>query len=185
MNRQAKKRRILAFLLLLAVVAGAWGNVLAAAFCPRIASARACCLKHKSHPSQSPETHDMHDMDMRETVDMQMGDMQMDMSAESTEEATTQKQIERLAEVEQSSEATAVDQPIETCAHCLSHSQLPLGSVTLRETESAKRSADVSAPQLVQIISFSALPSPTVNPREHAPPGDNSPRHVLINVFRI
>ena len=180
------KRAIFTFFLLLAFTAGASRNVLAAAFCPRIASVRACCLKHKSHPSQSYETHDMHDMDMGEMADMQMGEMKMDMSAESSEEASTQKQIEPLAEVEQDTEATAVDRPIETCSHCLSHSQLPLGSVTLRETESAKRSADLTAaPQVIEQVSLTALPSLIVDQREHAPPGSSSPRHILINIFRI
>ncbi len=180
-----KGRSLFAAFLLLAFIAGAWGNVLAAAFCPGMASVRACCLQHKSHP-QSSETHDMHDMEMGEMADMQMSEMKMDMSAESTEEASTQKQIEPLAGVEQDTEAPAIEQPIETCSHCLSHSQLPLGSVTLRETEAAQRSADlIAAPQVIEQASLTALPSLIVDQREHAPPGSSSPRHILINVFRI
>jgi hypothetical protein len=177
---QIKKRVIFTSFLLLAFMTGAWGNVLAAAFCPHIGSLRACCLKHKSPPSPSAETHEMHDMDM------DMGEMQMAMSAESTEDSATQKPVEPLAELEQDSQATVVDQPIETCSHCLSHSQLPLGSTTLRETESAKRGADLTAaPQVIGQVSLTALPSLIVDQREHSPPGSSSPRHILINVFRI
>ena len=185
MNRQAKKRPILASLILLAVVAGAWGNVLAAAFCPHIVSTHACYL-NSSHPSQSLDAHDMHDMDMGQVADMQMGEMQMDMSAEFTDEASTQEQSEPIAEVEQNSGTTVVDQPIETCSHCLNHSRLPVGSVTLREAESAKRCANLTAaPQVIEQVSLTTLPSFMFDPREHAPPGSSSPRHILINVFRI
>ena len=174
------KRAVFTSFILLAFIAGAWGNVLAAAFCPRLGSTLSCCLKHSSHPSQSPETHDMHHMDMG-----QMADMQMDMPAESTEEASTQKQSEPLAEVNQDAGPTALGQPVETCSHCLSHSQLPLGSITLHETESAKQRADLTAPQLAQDTALVSLPRLIFDPREHAPPGDSSPRYLLINVFRI
>ena len=175
------KRAIFTSFLLLAFTAGAWGNVLAAAFCPHMGLVRACCLKPDSRLSPSAAIHDMRHMDMG-----RMADMQMDMSEESTQEASTQKQTEPLAEVEQTTGATVVDQPIKTCSHCLNHSQLPLGSVTLRETTSAKRCSDVTAaPQVIEQISRATLPSLILDPREHAPPGDPTPRHVLINVFRI
>ena len=80
--------------LLLAFMAGAWGNVLAAAFCPRIGSAHECCLKHTTHQSSA---HEMHDMDM--------GDMQMEMSAKSIEETSPQEQIEPSVEVAQNNRA--------------------------------------------------------------------------------
>src|SRR5207244_4101533 len=107
------KRGMFTCFLLVAFIAGGLGNVLAAAFCPRIGLARACCLKHHSHPSQSPETSGIHHMDMD-----QGADMQMDMSAESTEEISKQEQIESLVEVDQNAGATALGQPFETCSHC-------------------------------------------------------------------
>jgi hypothetical protein len=174
------KRAIFTSFTLLVFMAGTWGNVLAAAFCPRLGSALSCCLKHDSYPSQSPETHDMHHMDMG-----QMADMQMDMPAESKEEAWTQEQSQPSAEVDQNAGASALGRPVETCSHCLSHSQLPLGSITLHETESGKRRAALTAPQLAQDTALVSLPRLIFDPREHAPPGDSSPRYLLINVFRI
>lgn len=167
-----KKRSIFTFFLMLAFVAGAWGNVLAAAFCPHLGSTRACCFKRASH--SSPSSNEMHGMDM--------GDMQMDMPAASTEEAVPQ-QVLSTAELDR--DVSALELPVETCAHCSNHSQLPLGSFALRETESAKRCADLTAPQAMQQVSFATLPSLILEPREHAPPGEPSPRHILINVFRI
>jgi hypothetical protein len=174
------KRAVFTSFILLAFLAGTWGNVLAAAFCPRIGSTLSCCLKHNSHPSQSRETYGMHHMDMG-----QMADMQMDMSAESPAENSTQEQRQPLAEVSQDAGPTTLGQPVDTCSHCLNHSQLPSGSVTVRETESAKRRATLTAPQLVQDAALVSLPRLIFDPREHAPPGDSSPRYLLINVFRI
>ena len=172
-----KKPSIFTFFLMLAFVAGAWGNVLAAAFCPHLGSTRACCLKQATH--SSPSLNEMHDRDMS---DMQM-DMQADMPAESTEEASPRQVV--LTEVEPDRDVSALELPAETCAHCLNHSQLPLGSFALRETESAKRCADLTAPRGKQQVSLATLPNLILEPREHAPPGEPSPRHILINVFRI
>jgi hypothetical protein len=173
------KRVIFTSFLLLAFLAGALGNVLAAAFCPRAGSARACCLRHNSHFSQARENHGIHDMDMG-----QMAEMPIEMPAEPIKETSHQQQIDPLVE-NRSAAATALDQPSETCSHCLNHSQLPLGSVTLRETESAKRSADATVSPLVPQTALVSLPGLIFDPREHAPPRVLSPRYLLINVFRI
>ena len=174
---QVKKPSILTFFLMLAFVAGAWENVLAAAFCPHLGAPRACCLKRATH--SSPPSNEMHDMDKS---DLQMDDMQMDMPAESTEEASPQQVV---STEEPDRDVSALQLPAETCAHCLNHSQLPLGSFALRETESAKRCAGLTAPQVIPQVSFATLPNRILEPREHAPPGKPSPRHILINVFRI
>jgi hypothetical protein len=173
-----RKRVILASYLLSAFLAGAWGNVLAASFCPRVGLAHACCLKHYSQPSQSQENHAIHDMDMG-----QMADMPMEMPAEPTEATSAQQQSEPLADF--SATATALDQRFETCAHCLNHSQFPLGSSTLRESESASRSTDATAPRLVTQAALAAMPGLIFDPRDHAPPGVSSSRYLLLNVFRI
>src|SRR5258708_37042488 len=117
------KRVVFTSSLLLAFVAGALGNVLAAAFCPRAGSGRACCLRHNSHSAQSRENHRNHHIDMG-----QMADMPMEMPAEPIKETSPQKQSGPLVE-NRVTAATALDQACETCSNCLNHSQLPLGSV--------------------------------------------------------
>ena len=162
-------------ILVVALLLSAWGNVLAAAFCPHLGSAHACCAKHAT--KQSP-SHEMPDMDM--------GDMPMEMSAEPNGEASPEQSTAvSAASVEQNTEANVVDQPVEACLHCMSHSQLSQASFVLRETEPSKRSVDTPAPQTAKIVSMFASASPIVTPREHAPPGESSPRYMFINIFRI
>ena len=175
-----RKRVILTSFLLLAFLAGAWGNVLAASFCPRVGLAHACCSKHHSNTTQSPENHAIHHMDMG-----QMAEMPMEMPAEPTEESSPQQQPEPLAKPDRSAAAAAWDQLLETCAHCLNHSQFPLGSATLRESESASRSTDAIAPQLVPRNALVTFPGLIFDLRVHAPPEVSSSRYLLINVFRI
>lgn len=171
-----QKRSIFTFSLMLALVAGAWGNVLAAAFCPHLGSGRVCCVKQTNH--SSPSSHEMHDG----MKDMQMGEMQMDPPSHSTREASPQQVI---STEEPDSDVRALELPAETCAHCFNHSQLPLSSLEVREADSAKRSVAVTAPQARQQVSLAILPSLILEPREHAPPGELPLRYILINVFRI
>jgi hypothetical protein len=173
------KRAIYTSCLLVAFVAGECGNVLAAAFCPHTGSSRACCLKHNPNPSQSRENHSVHQMDMG-----QMADMQMEMPAEAAEQTTSRQQSDPLAELDHNTQAIGLDQPLEPCSHCLNHSQLPLGSGVLRETESAPQRKAVTTELASQGASIT-LPALIFDPRVHAPPGVPSPRYLLINVFRI
>ena len=173
-----RRRVILTSYLLLAFLAGAWGNVLAASFCPRVGLTHACCLKHHSKTTASPENHAIHHMNMG-----QMADMPMEMAAEPTEETSPQQQPEPLAELDSTARTAARDPICETCSHCLNHSELPLGTATLRETESAKRNTD--APRLRPQAPLATLPGLIFDPRGHAPPGAQSPGYLLINVFRI
>lgn len=114
-----------------------------------------------------------------------MADMQMEMPADAAEETTPRQQNEPLAEVDDNGVAIGLDQPLEPCSHCLNHSQLPLGSGTLRETEAAQWRAGTITPELVPQTALVTLPSLISDPRDHAPPGVLSPRYLLINVFRI
>lgn len=114
-----------------------------------------------------------------------MAGMQMEMPAEAVEETTSRQQREPLAEVDDNALAIGLDQPLETCSHCLNHSQLPLGFGTLRETEAAQRRAVGIVPELAPQTALVTLPGPIFDPRAHAPPGVLSPRYLLINVFRI
>jgi hypothetical protein len=115
----------------------------------------------------------------------QMADMQMEMPAESAEETIPRQPSERLAEMEHDAGATALDQLLEPCSHCLNHSQLPLGSGTLREAEAQQRRTDAITPELAPLSALITLPGLIFDPRDHAPPGNSSSRYLLINIFRI
>ena len=145
-------------ILVVALLLSAWGNVLAAALCPRLAQDHACCHRQLAHQSASHEAMD----------DMEMGDMQMEATAESK------------------TDASALDQPIESCAHCMGHSQLAPGPISLGATDPAKRSVEKPAPLGTSaLVSLPTSSVTTATQRGHSPPGESSPRHILINVFRI
>lgn len=151
-------------MLLLALLWGAWGNVLAATMCPRMTQDHTCCRARVAHQHAA----------QHELADMQMGDMQM-----------AHTETEPVAE--QPPDANSFSQPVEPCEHCLSHSQGTTMPATLREAEQSKRSADVT-PTLshATTVTVPAPPARTITAREHAPPGAaSSGRHVLISVFRI
>lgn len=170
------KRSIFTFLLVLAFPAGAWGNVFAAAFCPHLGSTRACCLRQASQsPPSSNETH--HDMG-----DMQMGDMQMDPPAVTAGESCAPRTVSNgVAQYPE----TALELPADTCAHCISHSQLTSTSFVVSGAESTK-SHGLTAPQTpAQDSAVPNLRYLLLERRGHAPPGETFPRYLFINIFRI
>ncbi len=155
-------------ILLFVLLAGAWGNVLAASLCPRMAQDHSCCpAKAMQH------AHDA--MDGMQMDEMQMSDMQMPSAMEQETEANVVRQVDVVA-----------GQPGVGCGHCLSHSQLPTKLPTLREAEQVRCGEDLAAPlALVNSVSPSTLFVTPVHSKQHAPPGATTSRHVLISVFRI
>jgi len=150
-----------------------WGNVLAAAFCPRFALANVSVARHLAH---RPASH-------ARTCGMEMGDMQMDgMDEPATNENTRDLQIDFAAE--STNDSNALDRPPGLCIHCSMHSQAASGPVSVGAIHSEKESADTKSSG----FGFVSLPPVTVTsdrPTAHAPPGDLPSRYVLINVFRI
>lgn len=83
-------------------------------------------------------------------------------------------------------EAFALDQPIGPCSHCAVHSRTTPNAVSLRETEAAKRSVDLSIPlHSSRVAQVAVSPVAVLTSRAHGPPGEAIPRHILINIFRI
>ena len=156
-------RRVTSFigLTLLALLVSGWGNVLAAALCPKMQVA-SCCLMKTTHDSSAP-SHEA----------MAMDGMAMDSMA-----------MMPAAEVE----ANSMGQPAASCAHCLSSPDLPFKSVvtvnSVRESE-RNLSAAVAASVLRSLAAFSSSFAPPISSRQHAPPGSSTSLHVLINVFLI
>jgi hypothetical protein len=154
------KRFLSTGMLLLALLASAWGNVLAAALCPHSAQQTpACCHARAAH---HPSAHEGMEA-------MEMGDMKMEPAAE---EATPARAFGQLAGA---------------CAHCMSHSQPSTLPATLREAGQSRRGSETAMPLITaETVLRTALLVQKVPAREHAPPGAaRSARHVLISVFRI
>ncbi len=154
-----RNRSLFTGILLLALLLGACGRLLAAAFCPHMEQDHAsCCPAQVSHGSAS---HEMMD-------GMQMGDMQMPSAA-----------VHEM-------DANALGQPGESCAHCIGHSQTTAIPNTLREAARTNHGMERAAPLVsLQSVSFSPPFIPDITSRQHAPPGASAARHVLVNVFRI
>ena len=79
------------------------------------------------------------------------------------------------------------DQPVESCAHCVGHSGLANAPVSFVSV-SGQSGKDVGF-VLLPVSRFLVRPPLTLAqvglPGEHAPPGTNAPRHILISVFLI
>lgn len=176
------------FLLVGAFLLGAWGNVIAAAYCPRYLSNRECHLKPeprqpKEVDNKSSCQHEMADTDM---ADMQMDDMEM--GSEATPEVSEASGIESQpveVKMESAAELVAIDFPTQPCGHCWMHSQPASGTATIVGSDPSKRLVETIAPQSSVSAALPTTSIIRITPVEHGPPGNSFPRHVLINVFRI
>src|ERR1700680_20202 len=113
-----RKRSLSIVFVLLAMLFSAWGNVIAAAFCPRFALNRDCCLRHSSQQAkQAKHSSSCH----HEMAGMEMGDMQMEPEAVSVSDVSTQDLQVQLSS-ESSSDIAGLDLPSEPCTNCVSHS---------------------------------------------------------------
>lgn len=83
-------------------------------------------------------------------------------------------------------DAVALGQPQGSCSHCAVHSGTNPNTAPLRQAEAVKRSVDLNIPlQVSKVALVAASPVPVLTSRAHGPPGDPTPRHILINIFRI
>ena len=177
-------KKLAIVLLLIAFLMSAWGNVIAASFCPTYL-AHNCSIKHSNRTQPVTKDSCQHEAADMKTSEMQMDDMQMDDSASDAEPASASDKLPVADVVGSSEEQSALEPRTEPCGHCWMHSQPPTGSVTLAGLDASPQS--VATPASSAEISI-ALPFPNpiaTDPSEHSPPGNSFPRHILINVFRI
>ncbi len=101
-----------------------------------------------------------------------MGHMEMEMEPELASQS--------------SPSAFAPGQSNDQCSHCAVHSGTTPNTASLRQGEAAKRSIDLNIPlKIVRVAPVAASPVAVLTSRAHGPPGDPTPRHILINIFRI
>ena len=83
-------------------------------------------------------------------------------------------------------DALALAQPIDPCRHCAVHSRKNQNTASLRETEAVKRSTDLYIPlDSSRFAPVSVGAVAVLTSRAHGPPCGSTPRHILINIFRI
>ena len=187
--------------LALLLILSSFGGALAAALCPR-ALGRECCFAktlshtHISSPShENMAVHDMH-MDDQAMDGMNMDDVAMD--ATSMDHPSMNEMIIdspsvdmsipfSLAAFSEKAAAKKFEQPIESCTHCLNHSgtvNAPVSFVCVTD-QSGKETGSVLVPVSRFLIRPAIAPAQIGLPREHAPPGMRTSRHILISVFLI
>lgn len=151
------KRFVATTVLAIALLFSQGGNFLIASLCPHLRSSMASCELQLAERSMSHE---------------EMGHMH----TQSTERTAT----------EQNFDGIALGRPTGECSHCAVHSGTTSSTISLRETEAAKRVGDLNIP-----LTFSRVAPVVTSPlvmltaRAHGPPGEAIPRHLLLNVFRI
>jgi hypothetical protein len=175
------RKRLSIVFVVVALLFSAWGNVIAAAFCPRFALNRDCCLKHAARQANQVkhESSCHHEM-----AGMEMDDMQMEIEVDSPRDASAKNSQVELTSESSNAEA-ALDLQIEPCAHCFSHSQPTSGTVSVVAIDPSKRLVETNSLPANFAIGLTAAFADSIVPSEHGPPGSSSPRHVIINVFRI
>jgi hypothetical protein len=159
-----QKRFLVNTILAVALVFSQGGSFLVAAFCPHLRSGMESCNPHVADPAESQHAAMSHH---------EMGNTQM----ESMEHAP-------LSNADPG--GFALRQPIRPCAHCAVHSQTTSNAISLRDTEAAKRVSKLTIPLTVwRVVSPAISPVRAVTSSAHGPPGELTPRHILINIFRI
>jgi hypothetical protein len=176
-----RKRSLSIVFVVVALLLSAWGNVIAAAFCPRFALNHDCCLKHGTQPSkQAKHESSCH----HEMAGMEMDDMEMETEADSAPDTNAQNSHAQLPS-ESSSDDVALDLPIEQCACCLSQSQTTSGTVSVVAIDPSKQLVETNSLPANFATDLTSAFAGFIVPSEHSPPGPSTPRHVIINVFRI
>ncbi|HYJ89653.1 MAG TPA: hypothetical protein VEW46_26560 [Pyrinomonadaceae bacterium] len=152
------KRLVANTVLSIALLFSQGGILLVAALCPHLQSGVASCETKLDESAMSHE-------DMGH-----MGHMEMEQEPASHPDA----------------DVAILGQPINPCSHCAVHSRTSPNTASLRQAEAAKRSVDLNIPvQFSRVAPFAASPVAVLTTRAHGPPGDPTPRHILINIFRI
>jgi hypothetical protein len=167
--------------LALLLVMGSLGHVLAAGLCPRSFGRECFFAKTSKHTPDSSSCHQDTTMDLMPMDGMPMDDM----AGEDTFTFEIPNQFPPV--VDREVLASAFELPVESCAHCMSHSGIPNTPALFVTVPDESRKAVDSVP--LPVSSFLG-PSLTPikqfgSPREHAPPGTSAPRYVLISAFLI
>jgi hypothetical protein len=192
-------KRLFPTSLALLLVTASLGHALGAVFCPR-GLGRECCFA-KTHQHISPGIHEnlaMHGMHMdgmsmdgMNVDDTRMYAVAMDHVAmnDMAIDGATSDMFSTFtpATFGKKGVANKFDQPVESCAHCLSHSDIvnaPVSFVRVAD-RSGKEIRSVLLP-VSRFLIRPAIPLAQIGlPGEHAPPHSSAARHILISIFLI
>ena len=192
MAASKQMKRLFPTSLALLLVMGSLGHVFATAFCPRMPG-HECCLTMMASGQADTQSHQhMHGMAMSmmtgESMEMDGSDMSgMTMEDSGLSTSVLAGQMEHLSSSDGSVSANRIEDPVDGCTHCMSHSDLqnaPISTVSL--SDQSNRDMDSALLPVPRFLTRPAITFAQMGlPREHAPPGSSAPRHILISVFLI
>ena len=162
----------------------AWGNVIAACFCPRYSMDHGQFLAQNSHmPVVHQESSCSHEMS-----DMKMDDVRM--SGVETERQPISSPAENWINRTQSTAHASFDRArVESfggrCRHCLMLSAPASATASLVAVNPANRLLQGDVPLVKHEVALPSTFSNSIIPFDHGPPGNLPQRHILISVFRI
>ena len=176
-----RKRSAAMVLLVVSLLVSAWGNVIAASFCPQYGITRDNCFTRASHKPMHVEA--VH-VGQEPSCHREMADMNSDSTDSLIENSESSESVESIT-LMMPTGASVVNVPTQTCGHCWMHSQAASGSSTLDSADPLMRLTETKAAPTNLVLASPSDFTLTITPLEHGPPGNAFPRHLLINVFRI
>ena len=168
--------------LVVSLLVSAWGNVIAASFCPQYGITRDNCF---TQVSSKPMRVEAMDVEQEPSCHREMADMNSDTDNMLIENSESSESAESITALLLPAGASDVNVPTQTCGHCWMHSQAASGSSTLGTVDPSMRLTDANTAPTNLVLASSSNLTPTIALLEHGPPGNAFPRHLLINVFRI
>lgn len=191
-SQRALKSRSFLGLLCVIVLVNLWGNSIAAMFCPHMNGNRDCLMQIGSHSHTHNVATTRHDemSDVHVHMDhSDMPDMQMD-SSNASSGGVSKAGDPQVADFKPqpdltSSEQTTFAESDSRCLHCMMHSQRRDAAATSVLVQPRQFDAIALIDQAtVPVRSFNSMAS-MIDVHDHGPPGITTPRHLVINVFRI
>ena len=179
------KRTAAIVLLVVSLLVSAWGNVIAAVFCPRFGITHDSYFTQVFHKPMDVES--MH-VEQESSCHREMADMNSDsMDNMLIENSESSESAESTTSLLLPAGASVADKPPQKCAHCWMHSQAASGSSTLGTIDPSMGLMETKAAPTNLILASppSDFHTLTIAQLEHGPPGNAFPRHLLLNVFRI
>jgi hypothetical protein len=170
-------RRLVSFICisLLALLVSGWGSMLAAALCPHAGATLPQATLAEDHSgchAKTEQAKEHHSGSPGSSRDEAMHDMKA-------------RQMPALRLHRDKSNIAALALPAGTCTHCVSQNELPSTPASARALTLQKRDAVRIVEKVTTPVSLTAVFTPQFTPTQHAPPGLNNSRYILLSVFLI
>jgi hypothetical protein len=187
---RSRARQLLSGLVLLALCS----NTSAWVFCPYASGSSHRCFTRNSisqsdnvaDPSRDHMHHAGMDMSEMANSDMSMDRADVDITSDSASHLDHHDSLNvpfsNAAGLELVRDEL-IAQPIESCSHCMMHSQSQANSA-FRTVAISTSSSDVTDSAFTMVNALAAVSS-CVEVHDHGPPGSIIPRYVLVGAFRI